>query len=88
MVSRMMSMLKMKHREKTAMHHCRGEEPEYWPVSRDVKMRQARNVSNIFMMPGSVERKPMCSPLGRRRVNTTSPTYTANETQDTTDAPI
>lgn len=79
---------KMKHSEYTAMHHCSPGDPEYWPVSRDMKMRQARKISSIFMMPGSVERKPLVCPLGRRRVMTTSPAYTAKHTQDTTEAPM
>ncbi len=83
-----MKMAKMKHKEYTATHHRIPGEPEYWPDSRDVKMRQARKVSSIFIMPGNVERNPMFCPLGRRRVKTTSPVYTPKHTQDTTEAPI
>lgn len=81
-------MAKMKHKEYTATHHCSPGESLNWPFSRDVKMRQARKVSSIFIMPGNVERKPLFCPLGRRRVKITSPVYTPKHTQDTTEAPI
>ncbi|TNN80602.1 hypothetical protein EYF80_009108 [Liparis tanakae] len=71
--SRIMRMAKMKHRQYTATHHCSSGEPENWLVSRDVKMRQAKNASSIFMTPGNVERNPLFCPLGRRRVKATSP---------------
>lgn len=87
MVSTIIKMTKMKHKMYTATHHCSPGELN-WFASRDVKMRQARNVSSIFNMPGNVERNPLVSPLGRRRVKATSPAYTPEHTQDTTEAPI
>lgn len=79
--------LKIKHKAYTDTHHFISWEANS-PASRDVKIRQASKVSSIFIMPGNVERNPIVSPLGRRRVKTTSPTYTPKHTQDTTDAPI
>lgn len=83
-------MAKTKHRENTATHHCIGGEPEYCGVSMDMKIMQAMKVSRIFIMPGNVERKPLVCPVERRRrrVRTTSPTYKAKQTQETTVAPI
>lgn len=87
MESRIMRMAKMKHKEYTATHH-RSAGEVYWSVCRDVKMRQARKVSSIFIMPGNEERNPLLCPLGRRWFRTTSPAYTPKQTQDTTEAPI
>lgn len=80
-----MRMAKIKHKQYTATHHFSPGEPK---CSRDVKMRQARKVSSIFIMPGTVERNPLVCPHGRRRVKTTSPAYTPKHTHDTTEAPI
>lgn len=82
------TMAKMKHKENTATHHCMGGEPAYCAFSMDVKIIQAMKVSRIFIMPGIVERKPLFCPVERRRVKTTSPTYKAKQTQETTVAPI
>lgn len=60
-------MTKMKHKMYTDPHHCSPGELN-WFVSRDVKMRQERNASSIFIIPGNVERNPLVCPLGRRRV--------------------
>lgn len=75
----------MKHKEYTATHHLSPGELKF---SSEMKMKQARKVSSIFMMPGIVERKPLVCPRGRQQVKVTSATYIPKHSHDNTEAPI